>query len=180
MKLYQETGFNPLAGCLPMLIQMPIFIILFQVLRWKIGDYANADLAVSFYHILPDLTLTVSDSFANNGFLYGLPYAIFFVFFVGLSVVPMILQLKNNTQNKNQTMMMLVIMGGMFIWMGMISPAGVLLYWALSSGFGVVQQLITQRKLKREKEEHEEKVLVKPVVVNVERREHKKRPTKKR
>ena len=31
-KLYAESGFNPLAGCLPMILQMPIFIALFQVL----------------------------------------------------------------------------------------------------------------------------------------------------
>ena len=33
MQLQQEQGFNPLAGCLPMLLQIPIFISLFHVLR---------------------------------------------------------------------------------------------------------------------------------------------------
>ncbi len=33
MRLQQEEGFNPLAGCLPMLLQIPIFISLFHVLR---------------------------------------------------------------------------------------------------------------------------------------------------
>jgi YidC/Oxa1 family membrane protein insertase len=33
MKLYKEAGVNPLGGCLPMLLQMPVFIALFQVLR---------------------------------------------------------------------------------------------------------------------------------------------------
>ena len=70
-KLYQETGFNPLAGCLPMLIQMPIFIILFQVLRDKIGQYAGGDLAISFYNILPNLTQTVPDAF-NQGVTYAI------------------------------------------------------------------------------------------------------------
>ena len=37
-----------------MLVQMPIFIILFQVLRWKLFDFEN----VSFYNILPSLTQT--------------------------------------------------------------------------------------------------------------------------
>lgn len=36
-KIYAEMKFNPLAGCLPMLLQMPIFIALFQVLR-EMGD----------------------------------------------------------------------------------------------------------------------------------------------
>lgn len=75
--------------------------------------------------------------------------------------------------------MMLGIMGIMFTWMAFISPAGVMLYWALSSGFALVQQLITQRVLKKEAAEKEETVSAKPVKVNVERREKKKRPTKK-
>ena len=175
-KLYQETGFNPLAGCLPMLIQTPIFIILFQVLRDKIGQYAGGDLSVSFYNILPNLTQTVPDAF-NQDIVYAIPYIVMMVLFIGLSVTPMILQMKQNPQNKNQMVMMMGIMGIMFTWMAFISPAGVMLYWALSSGFALVQQLVTQRVLKKEAAEKEE--IARPVKVNVERREKKKRPTKK-
>lgn len=177
-KLYQETGFNPLAGCLPMLIQMPIFIILFQVLRDKIGQYAGGELSVSFYNILPNLTQTVPDAF-NQDIVYSIPYIIMMVLFIGLSVTPMILQMKQNPQNRSQMTMMMGIMGIMFTWMAFISPAGVMLYWALSSGFALVQQLITQRVLKKEAAEKEEAAPVKPIKVNVERREKKKRPTKK-
>lgn len=177
MKIYQETGFNPLAGCLPMLIQMPIFIILFQVLRWKIGDFASEDLGVTFYHILPNLTQTVGDAWAV-GAVYAIPYILQMLLFIGFSIAPMILQLRQNEQNRSQTGMMLGVMGIMFIWMAFISPAGVMVYWALSSAFGFFQQLITNRKLKEDDEKAEEKV-VKPVEVHVERREHKKRPRKK-
>lgn len=177
-KLYQETGFNPLAGCLPMLIQMPIFIILFQVLRDKIGQYAGGELSVSFYNILPNLTQTVPDAF-NQDIVYSIPYIIMMVLFIGLSVTPMILQMKQNPQNRSQMTIMMGIMGIMFTWMAFISPAGVMLYWALSSGFALVQQLITQRVLKKEAAEKEEAAPAKPIKVNVERREKKKRPTKK-
>ncbi len=177
-KLYQETGFNPLAGCLPMLIQMPIFIILFQVLRDKIGQYAGGELSVSFYNILPNLTQTVPDAF-NQDVVYSIPYIVMMVLFIGLSVTPMILQMKQNPQNRSQMTMMMGIMGIMFTWMAFISPAGVMLYWALSSGFALAQQLITQRVLKKEAAEKEEAAPAKPIKVNVERREKKKRPTKK-
>lgn len=179
MKVYQETGFNPMAGCLPMLVQMPIFIILFQVLRWKIGDYAVNGKKVSFYNILPDLTQTVPDAW-NQDIVYAIPYIIFMVLFIGLSMGPMILQFKQNPQNRSQSMMMTGVMGVMFIWMAFVSPAGVMLYWALSSGFGFAQQLLTQRRLKQEQEKKEEEIVIKPVKVNVERREKKKRPKKKR
>ena len=46
-KLYAETKFNPLAGCVPMLIQMPIFLAMFQTLR-EIG-YSHPDRVYSFY-----------------------------------------------------------------------------------------------------------------------------------
>lgn len=179
MKVYQETGFNPMAGCLPMLVQMPIFIILFQVLRWKIGDYATNGAKVSFYNILPDLTQTVPDAW-NQDIVYAIPYIIFMVLFIGLSMGPMILQFKQNPQNRGQSMMMTGVMGIMFIWMAFVSPAGVMLYWALSSGFGFAQQLLTQRRLKNEQEKKAEEIVIKPVKVSVERREKKKRPTKKR
>lgn len=177
MKLYRETGFNPLAGCLPMLIQMPIFIILFQVLRWKIGDYATDQLGVTFYHIIPNLTQTLGDAWAV-GATYAIPYIVLLVLFIGFSIAPMVLQLKNADQNKNQTMMMVGIMGIMFIWMAFISPAGVMLYWALSSCFGFFQQLIQNRVMEKEDAAHDEEVHVQPVRVNVQRREKKKRQHK--
>lgn len=179
MKIYQEVGFNPLAGCLPMLIQMPIFIILFQALRWKLADYAAQGIHVSFYNILPDLTVTVPESGM------AVAYCIFALFFIVLSVAPMAYQLATQPtapgQPKSMNYMMLIFMGVMFIYMAWISPAGVILYWALSSGFGFVQQLVINKRLERHKKE-EEAVLepVKPVQVNVQRREHKKRPHKKR
>ncbi len=179
MKLYRETGFNPLAGCLPMLIQMPIFIILFQVLRWKIGDFATADLGITFYQIIPNLTQTVGDAWAQS-VTYAIPYICLVIFFIGFSVSPMVLQFKNNKQNKNQMTMMIVLMGVMFVWMAFISPAGVMLYWALSSCFGFFQQLIQNRVMKREDEQHDEEVHIQPVKVNVERRQKKKRQHKSR
>jgi YidC/Oxa1 family membrane protein insertase len=43
MKLQQEEGFNPVAGCLPMLLQIPIFISLFHVLRHLANSVGIAD-----------------------------------------------------------------------------------------------------------------------------------------
>ena len=42
MKFYQENKINPLAGCLPLLVQMPIFFALFRVLRDPV-DYIPKD-----------------------------------------------------------------------------------------------------------------------------------------
>ena len=175
MKLYQETGFNPLAGCLPMFVQMPVFIILFQVLRWKIPS------GVSFYSIIPDLSQTVPDAMAVS-FQYSIVYCVLGVLFIILSISPMVWQYFQNKDNPNssQSLMMTGVMGIMFIWMAWISPAGVLLYWALSSGFGLVQQIVTQRNMKNADEKELEALPARPVEVNVVRKEKKARPRKKR
>ena len=43
MKLYKEAGVNPLGGCLPMVLQMPVFIALFNVLRYAIEHLSVAE-----------------------------------------------------------------------------------------------------------------------------------------
>ena len=49
MKFYQENKINPLAGCLPLLVQMPIFIALFQVMREAVQAHPEgADLYAAF------------------------------------------------------------------------------------------------------------------------------------
>jgi YidC/Oxa1 family membrane protein insertase len=79
------------------------------------------------------------------------------------------------------TMMMMVMMTIMMLFIGWSSPAGVLLFWATSSLFGVIQQQVTTRLLKREDAEAEQEVInLEPVKVDVVRKERKKRPTKKR
>ena len=55
MKLQQEEGFNPLSGCLPMLLQIPVFIGLFHVLRHL--SVGRADDATSNNHPSRQLTL---------------------------------------------------------------------------------------------------------------------------
>ncbi len=69
-KIYAEMKFNPLAGCLPMLLQMPIFIALFQVLR-EMGDRIGEG-TYSFYNLVPNLVTT-----PLPGFRRGIPEHLF-------------------------------------------------------------------------------------------------------
>ncbi len=88
-KIYAEMKFNPLAGCLPMLLQMPIFIALFQVLR-EMGDRIGNE-SYSFYNLVPNLVQTPSGAFAE-GFGAFFPYLILMVVFAGATFLPMVLQ----------------------------------------------------------------------------------------
>lgn len=180
-KIYAEMKFNPLAGCLPLLLQMPIFIALFQVLR-EMGDRVG-DASYSFYNLVPSLVTTPSQAFAE-GFGTFVPYLILMVVFAGATFLPMILQQMNssNKQQRNQTLMMGAIMSLMMLWISWSSPAGVLLFWGASSVIGIAQSQLTLahcRAQDRRKAE-EEALVVKPIEVSVERKEKKKRPKKKR
>lgn len=178
-KIYAESGFNPLAGCLPILLQMPIFIALFQVLR-EMGERVPDVTDFRFYNILPDLVASPADMFAV-GIVPFIPYVILLIIFAGATFLPSLLTTKNQPQSqRRQTMIMMVVMSLMMLWIGWGSPAGVLLFWATSSVFGVAQQQISMALFRRQDRLLEEADdTPKPVEVDVERKVKKKRPTKK-
>lgn len=180
-KLYAETKFNPLASCIPMLIQMPIFIALFQVLR-NIQDFLPKYTNFSLYNIIPDLLANPSEVM-EQGIGPFIPYAVLIVIFVAATFLPMLLQQRNSTnqQQKNQMYMMSVIMGIMMLFISWSSPAGVLLFWGTSGIIATVAQQLYMRHLKKKDAELEAQLIeVQPVKVEVERKVKKKRPTKKR
>jgi YidC/Oxa1 family membrane protein insertase len=211
-KLYQEAKFNPLAGCLPMLLQMPIFMGLFWMLRdikyyiikpyipvgsefaglspgaiakqvtagdtsWDqivAGVPIDADQPIHFYNVIHNLTVGPSQIYAESGIsLALLPYALLVLLFGVSMLIPLLI----NKNTDRQTLIMTGVMGIMMIWFGWISPAGVLLYWDTSSLLGVAQQYIA-RKMMAKKDEEQEAIEIKPVKVEVERRERKNRPKK--
>lgn len=173
MKFYAEHKFNPLAGCLPMFIQMPIFVALFTVLR----DYTPAEAA--FFDILPSLAMSPAAVFAADGFVAALPYIVFVALFAVLTFLPMMLQ--QSTANNQMTKMMAIVMTVMMLFFGWSSPAGVLVYWVASSLWGVVQQQLINNKYKAKHEaEMAAQMATKPVEVDVVRKVSKPRPKKKR
>ncbi len=200
-KIYASTKFNPLAGCLPMLIQLPIFAALFQVLRElpvHISGYQTVDVAqavqdpalldqllngpVRFYDIIPSLELSPANAI-NVSFGTFVPYMILLLIFAGATFIPMVIQqLKtNNNAQRTQMIVMAVVMTAFMLWIGWGSPAGVLLFWGASSVIGILQSQLTLRHFKK-KDEKEEALLAEtaPVEVYVTRKAKKARPKKKR
>ena len=164
MKFYQENKVNPFGGCLPLLLQMPIFIALYQVLgspaKFTGPSFAKLlmslepaarEAAKRFWVILPDLTQTagvVYKAAAKASVLAGiwqaLPYIIFVVLFGVSTWLPQYLMTKDPQQRRTGTYMAL-----MMLFFGWSVPGGVLIYWITSSGIQVIQQTITQRMLAR-------------------------------
>ena len=180
-QLYADAKFNPLSGCIPMLIQMPIFIALFQVLR-NIQDWLPHYTSFTFYNLVPDLLMTPAEAF-ELGMTEFIPYLILVVIFVGATFLPMLLQQKNNpdSSQRNQMIMMSIIMGVMMLFVSWSSPAGVLLFWGVSGIIATIFQQTYMSYLKKKLDaEDEGPIELQPVHVEVERKERKKRPTKKK
>lgn len=177
-KVYAEAKFNPISGCIPMFIQMPIFIALFQVLREMADRVEGTDYC--FYNIVPNLVISPQDAW-QIGFVQSIPYLILIIIFAGATFLPMILQQQGGDAKQKKTM--LITSGVMSIFMlfvGWGSPAGVLLFWGTSSLLALAQQRISMRILKNKDKQIEDEKQYQPVKVNVVRKEKTKRPKKKK
>lgn len=125
-KVYAEAKFNPISGCIPMFIQMPIFIALFQVLR-EMADRVEGT-EYCFYNIVPNLVMTPNEAW-EQGFVTAIPYLILIVIFAGATFLPMILQQQGgDPKQRKQTLIMSGVMSIFMLFVGWSSPAGVLLF----------------------------------------------------
>ena len=173
-KVYADMKFNPLGGCLPLLLQMPIFFGLFSVVQAVPAD-------ACFYNILPSIATSCSTVVAESGWRVAAPYIIFDILFGVLTFIPMVLNTSmQDSSQRSQTMTMGGVMAVMMLMFGWGVPAAVLLYYVTSALWQVIQQrLITQRVMEKAKAEAEAEAANRPVEVDVVRREKKPRPHKK-
>ncbi len=173
-KFQAENDFNPLGGCLPMLLQMPVFFALFTVAR-------NVPASASFLNILPSISMSVSQAVTELGLVGAAAYIAFDIGFGLMTLVQMLLSARNvPAEQRRQNIVMGVMMSAMMVWFGWGVPAAVLLYYVTSSLWQVVQQqLVTKRVIEKVKAETEAKFADQPVEINVVRKERKARPKKK-
>ena len=175
-KFYSENDFNMFAGCLPILLQMPVFFALFSVLKERIPEGAT------FFNILPSLGMSTADAIATMGFAGAWIFIFIDVLFGVLTFVPMMLTNANSSpEQRNQTLMMGAVMAVMMVWIGWNLPVGVLLYYDTSAAWGVIQQLVIARNVRNQvMAEEAARIANGPVQVDVVRKEKKARPRKKK
>jgi YidC/Oxa1 family membrane protein insertase len=150
MEMYRKEGVNPLdIGCLPMFLQMPIFIALFVVLKKAI------ELRGAGTFILPwvkDLSMPESLFSLNGIFKNGIP-----LYGSNVALMPIIMAVIQYYQNKmtikdpNQKAMIYFMPVFMLVLFNNF-PAGVVLYWTFQSGLALIQQIITEKMKKENKE----------------------------
>lgn len=161
LKFYTENKVNPFGGCLPLLLQMPIFFALFRMLGTAgetpglfpqyiegLSD-AAAQQASRFWIILPDITLSAGQVYGANGLASALPYIIFVFLFALSTLLPQLMQPGAQAQQKQMAYMM----SAMMLFFGWSVSAGVVLYWVTQGLLGVVQQQV-QMRLYKAQEEH--------------------------
>jgi YidC/Oxa1 family membrane protein insertase len=154
MKLYQEMGVNPVMGCLPMLIQMPIWIGLYNAIN---ALAQGGDLNEPFLFI-PSL------AFPNNGMGWVTDFANLgtnWVYFI-LPVLTVVTQIavsklmtptaaptKDSKGNEDPTQAMMkqmnTIMPLMFGFFALQFPTGLALYWVASNVLTYVQYAVLNR-----------------------------------
>lgn len=151
MKLYREAGVNPL-GCLgPQLIQMPIFIAMYQVVRITLSTTPEGVLFLE--NRLYDVDLIRDQVPLGTEFLFldlaaqgNILLAI--VVFAAMWLQQRISAARNaslrqqNDQQAQMNQMLQWFLPGMFSWFVLIVPAGLGLYWAASTVIGLVLQWI--------------------------------------
>ena len=170
MALYQEHGINPAAGCLPMLLQMPIWFALYRVFR--VGPTNDTPPVLNYDNIIPpgsnlahallnhdastsflSLDMLQSPSAAATQGLGKMIPAIILILIVMASSFYQTYQMNRRNKNSNagdtkQKQQMQTLTRIMPLFMGFISwglPMGLVLYFAVSNVFRVGQQAIIFR-----------------------------------
>ena len=155
MKLYRETGTNPLASCFPILLQAPIFFALFRVLQYGISQ----EKAVGYFINYPNLV-----SMAHDAQLFGVPL---WGYFLGAPQTPnptntkiltvtlvilmtlttfltqrqlMVKNMPANNPMVQQQKILLYVFPVIFAVGGVGFPIGVLIYWSTTNIWSMGQQ----------------------------------------
>jgi YidC/Oxa1 family membrane protein insertase len=136
MNLYKKHKINPLGGCLPMLLQIPVFFAFYDLLSKsvKLRD-------VSFFWIKdlasPDTVAIIS----------GFPINILPLLMAATTLVQQSFTTGMDPQQKKMMMFMPLVF--LFIFWSM--PAGLTLYWTVQNILGIGEQLLIQYRMKKKK-----------------------------
>ncbi len=151
-ELYKEEKFNPMGGCLPMLIQMPIVMGLFALLRNPMKYMADNDSMIFAFH---ESFLWIEDLSQPDPWI--LPIIAGVATFASFSMSQALSG--NNSGAENQmagmTKMMKYIFPIMILWMARTFPSGLALYWAVGQIIQIffnIHMATVRKKLKKEAE----------------------------
>jgi YidC/Oxa1 family membrane protein insertase len=166
LKFYKENNINPLGGCLPLLVQLPVFIILYNVLRGLTslgsdGTFAPKylDHSSKLFQALEgkremkswgmDLSKSVTKVMSESGFGKALPYIIMIVLVALTSLVQQKqISGRNPAAASNPQQQMLMKLGPiMLTGISIIYQGGLVIYLLVSNVYRVAQQALISRTI---------------------------------
>lgn len=128
MKLYKTEKVNPLGGCLPILVQMPVFLALY----WTLMESVELRHAPFFLWIQD---LSVQDPY------FVLPLIMGLTMFIQMKLNPA----PPDPMQARIMQLMPIMFTFMFLWF----PAGLVLYWVTNNTLGILQQWIITRQIEK-------------------------------
>jgi YidC/Oxa1 family membrane protein insertase len=138
MAFYQENGINPLASCWPLLLQLPVFLALYQLLR---SDAFREDVCGA-----PDVYSCPDAAFAGIESLLlkptGLELVILIVLFIGTQLAAGLVMASRVEGPQRYIMFILPIVIAPFI---ITQPAGLAVYWISTNVWTIGQQFVVKR-----------------------------------
>ncbi|MCF3639156.1 membrane protein insertase YidC [Rhizobium sp. TRM95111] len=144
MQLYKEEKINPIAGCWPILLQIPVFFALYKVI------YVTIEMRhAPFFGWIQDLSAPDPTSLFN---LFGLlPFDVPPFMMIGvwplIMGVTMFLQMRMNPTPPDPTQAMIFTwMPVMFTFMLATFPAGLVIYWAWNNTLSIIQQAAIMKR----------------------------------
>jgi YidC/Oxa1 family membrane protein insertase len=156
MKFYQENKINPLASCLPLLMQLPVFISLFYMLRTDLkkkicGPALHAHGFITSKQIEKATCNQVAPHSAKFLFLpditakaTGLALVVLIVLYVGSQLASTFIATATADPNQRRLMLLLPVV---FVVILYRYPAGLLVYWITTNLWTIVQQSIIRRRM---------------------------------
>lgn len=149
-KFYQTAGYNPLSGCLPVLIQFPLIFAMYNLFN----NYFEFRGAMFIPGWIPDLS--IGDKIVSLGFtipmanisdlrLLPIIYVISQLFYGKITQTP------GATQQNSSMKMMMYGMPLIFFFIFYNAPSGLLIYWIFSNVLTLAQQVVINRMIHKSK-----------------------------
>ncbi len=142
MELYKEYGINPLAGCLPAMVQMPLFLTVYQCMLHYQFEFQKG----TFLWINPTLSKATGGIVAPN--LGQLDYILIVIYGISMIVSTLLMPVSDPSQIRQQRMMGVGV--AVFFTISMFfgifpTPGGFVLYWIFTNLLATAQSLRAYR-----------------------------------
>lgn len=142
MKFYRENQINPLASCLPIAAQLPIFIALYFTLRRFSNDDALDGTDPSFMWVIPDISQRITEIGWGAAVVLGV-YGISQLLSTELSATPNM----PDFQRRIFRIIPIAVISSFFMFDTFPLPAGLVLYWATTNLWTAGQQLVMRHRI---------------------------------